>query len=69
LPRHSGSIFAHWASVSTKRSIQALNHMQMLEKSIIPNRPQKNFEERCLLKKGSTQKLLTFHEIFFQNHP
>src|SRR3954447_4628301 len=26
LPRHSGSIFAHWASVSTKRSIGGVNH-------------------------------------------
>src|SRR5215212_3902828 len=26
LPRHSGSIFAHWASVSTKRSIRGVNH-------------------------------------------
>jgi hypothetical protein len=26
LPRQCGSIFAHWASVSTNRSIQSLNH-------------------------------------------
>src|SRR3954447_12018360 len=26
LPRHSGSIFAHWASVSTKRSIGGVKH-------------------------------------------
>ena len=26
LPRHRGSIFAHWASVRTNRSIQSLNH-------------------------------------------
>jgi hypothetical protein len=25
-PRQCGSIFAHWASVSTNRSIQSLNH-------------------------------------------
>ena len=28
LPRQCGSIFAHWASVSTNRSIQSLNHNQ-----------------------------------------
>ena len=28
LPSQSGSIFAHWASVKTKRSIQRLNHSQ-----------------------------------------
>ncbi len=27
LPRQCGSIFAHWASVSTKRSIQSVNHI------------------------------------------
>jgi hypothetical protein len=26
LPRQSGSIFAHWASVNMNRSIQSLNH-------------------------------------------
>ena len=26
MPRQCGSIFAHWASVSTNRSIQSLNH-------------------------------------------
>ncbi|EGG74772.1 hypothetical protein SXCC_04498 [Gluconacetobacter sp. SXCC-1] len=29
-PRHNGSIFAHWTSVSMKRSIPILNHIQML---------------------------------------
>jgi hypothetical protein len=28
LPRQCGSIFAHWASVSTNRSIPSLNHNQ-----------------------------------------
>src|SRR3546814_478836 len=28
LPRQCGSIFAHWASVSTNRSIRSLNHKQ-----------------------------------------
>ena len=28
LPRQSGSIFAHWASVKTNRSIRSLNHNQ-----------------------------------------
>ena len=28
LPRQCGSIFAHWASVSTNRSIRSLNHNQ-----------------------------------------
>lgn len=28
LPRQCGSIFAHWASVSTKRSIRSLKHIQ-----------------------------------------
>ncbi|WP_216657711.1 hypothetical protein, partial [Gluconacetobacter entanii] len=51
-------------SVSTKRSIQALNHMQMLEKSIIPNRPQKASKERRLFEKGGTQKLLLLFKYF-----
>ena len=28
LPRQSGSIFAHWASVKTNRSIRSLNYNQ-----------------------------------------
>lgn len=28
LPKQCGSIFAHWASVSTKRSIKSLNRIQ-----------------------------------------
>src|SRR5665213_1886028 len=30
LPRQCGSIFAHWASVSTDRSIRSLNHIQAI---------------------------------------
>jgi hypothetical protein len=30
LPRQCGSIFAHWASVNTNRSIKSLNHIAKL---------------------------------------
>src|SRR5271155_2186310 len=39
LPRQSGSIFAHWASVKTNRSIQSLNHNQARMRILNPNRP------------------------------
>ena len=39
LPRQCGSIFAHWASVSTNRSIQSLNHNQATGGILILNRP------------------------------
>jgi hypothetical protein len=39
LPRHSGSIFAHWASLNTNRSIRSLSHNQMTLGILIPNRP------------------------------
>src|SRR4249919_160430 len=39
LPRHSGAIFAHWASVKTTRSIQSLNHNSAPLKILNPNRP------------------------------
>src|SRR5205807_10159238 len=39
LPRQSGSIFAHWASVKTNRSIQSLNHNQAPMRILNPNRP------------------------------
>src|SRR5262249_36131933 len=39
LPRQTGSIFAHWASVKTNRSIQSLNHNSPLAKILNPNRP------------------------------
>jgi hypothetical protein len=35
----TGSIFAHWASVSTKRSIPSLNHKQAPPGILILNRP------------------------------
>src|SRR5208282_1956328 len=38
-PRHSGSIFAHWASVNTNRSIPSLNHSQARMGILNPNRP------------------------------
>src|SRR5690348_4203057 len=39
LPRQCGSIFAHWASVKTNRSIQSLNHKQARMRILNPNRP------------------------------
>lgn len=39
LPRQCGSIFAHWASVSTKRSIQSLNHKQAKHGILNINKP------------------------------
>ncbi len=39
LPRHKGSIFAHWASVKTNRSIWSLNHSQAPRGILNPNRP------------------------------
>src|SRR5437016_11553674 len=39
LPRQSGSIFAHWASVKTNRSIPSLNHNQARMRILNPNRP------------------------------
>src|ERR1700752_1212801 len=39
LPRQSGSIFAHWASVKTNRSIRSLNHTQARMRILNPNRP------------------------------
>src|SRR3954464_5477258 len=39
LPKQSGSIFAHRASVSTKRSIRGVNHSPARMKSVNPNRP------------------------------
>src|SRR5450756_54297 len=39
LPRQSGSIFAHWASVKTNRSIRSLNHNQARMRILNPNRP------------------------------
>src|SRR5436189_2188413 len=39
LPRQSGSIFAHWASVKTNRSIQSLNHNQARMRILNTNRP------------------------------
>src|SRR3982750_4476283 len=39
LPRQRGPIFAHWASVSTKRSMQSLKHSQARMKIVNPNRP------------------------------
>src|SRR3954463_16590697 len=39
LPRQRGSIFAHWASVSTKRSMPGVNHSQARMKIVNPNRP------------------------------
>ena len=39
LPRQSGSIFAHWASVKTNRSIPSLNHNQAWMRILNPNRP------------------------------
>ena len=33
LPRQCGSIFAHWASVKTNRSIQSLNHNQATDEN------------------------------------
>lgn len=38
LPRQSGSIFAHWASVKTNRSIPSLNHNQARMRILHPNR-------------------------------
>jgi hypothetical protein len=38
-PRQCGSIFAHWASVSTNRSIQSLNHNRASGGILILNRP------------------------------
>ncbi len=39
LPRQCGSIFAHWASVSTNRSIQSLNHNQAKSGILNLNKP------------------------------
>ena len=39
LPRQCGSIFAHWASVSTKRSIQHANHNWAPNETLNLNRP------------------------------
>src|ERR1700761_5269863 len=39
LPRQSGSIFAHWASVKTNRSIRSLNHNHARMRILNPNRP------------------------------
>ena len=39
LPRQCGSIFAHWASVSTKRTIASLNHNQASSGIPSLNRP------------------------------
>src|SRR3954464_5856906 len=39
LPRQRGSIFAHWASGSTKRSIRGVKHSPARMKSVNPNRP------------------------------
>ena len=39
LPRQSGSIFAHWASVKTNRSIPSLNHSHARMRILNPNRP------------------------------
>ena len=39
LPRQSGSIFAHWASVNTNRSIHSLNHNKARMRILNPNRP------------------------------
>src|SRR5208282_5890801 len=39
LPKQCGSIFAHWASVSTNRSIQSLNHNQPSDGILNLNRP------------------------------
>ena len=38
-PRQHGSIFAHWASVTTNRSIQSLNHEQAKTGILNLNRP------------------------------
>lgn len=39
LPRQSGSIFAHWASVKTNRSIHSLNHNQAPIRILYSNSP------------------------------
>jgi hypothetical protein len=39
LPRRCGPIFAHWASVSTKRTIPSLNHNQASRGILNLNRP------------------------------
>src|SRR5262249_12197634 len=39
LPRQCGSIFAHWASVNTNRSIRSLNHNHARMRILNPNRP------------------------------
>src|SRR6202140_1869325 len=39
LPRQSGSLFAHLASVKTNRSIDGLNHNQARMRILNPNRP------------------------------
>ena len=39
LPRQCGSIFAHWASVNTNRSIHSLNHAQATMGILNINRP------------------------------
>ncbi|WP_208624754.1 hypothetical protein, partial [Novacetimonas maltaceti] len=54
------SIFAHWASVSTKRSMQTLNHNHTLLKTIIPNRPQKGGVFQSFLGKSFTRNFFTF---------
>jgi len=38
LPRHSGSIFAHWASLNTSRFIHSLNHDKPTLGILNPNR-------------------------------
>jgi hypothetical protein len=39
LPKQCGSIFAHWASVNTNRSIRSLNHNQAKGGILNLNRP------------------------------
>jgi hypothetical protein len=38
-PRQCGSIFAHWASVTTNRSIQSLNHEHAQMRILNLNKP------------------------------
>src|SRR6478752_6151197 len=45
-PRQCGSILAHWASVSTNRSIASLKHGILIEKSQISTDPSKTFRPR-----------------------
>jgi hypothetical protein len=43
-PRQCGSIFAHWASVKTKRSIRSLNNNQARMRILNPNLARGSFE-------------------------